>query len=178
MTFFGLAVLLFIQQNDGVVLFNPAGAAPTATANVRSSTLFPDVTVLDIVTVNLRDPNTNETFTISRSEDGTWVAPSSEGALNIEAATAIARTLVLVEYERTLPVDENTDLTQYGFDPNGLLFVEFILVDGTEHVMAVGGLSPDRQAYYVLIDDRPDLYLTGRGAVDFLIENQTNPPLT
>jgi hypothetical protein len=147
--------------------------------DLRSNAVFPEVRVLDLLTINLRDPNYDLTFTLSRAADGTWTAPDAAGSLDTTIATQIAQTVVLLPFERSFPMDADTDLTQYGFNPNGALFVEFVLTDGTQHVLAVGGLLPARdQGYYALVDDRPDIYIIPRGPLDFLIQNLYNPPLT
>lgn len=147
--------------------------------DLRSNAVFPEVKVLDLLTINLRDPNFDLTFTLSRVADGTWTAPDAAGSLDTAIATQIAQTVVLLPFERSFPIDNAADLTQYGFNPNGALFVEFVLTDGTQHVLAVGGLLPERdQGYYALVDDRPDIYIIPRGPLDFLIQNLYNPPLT
>lgn len=144
--------------------------------DLRRNAVFPEVTVLDLLTINLRDPNYALTFTLSRAADGTWTS-DRPGTLDAEVATQIAQTVVLMPFERAFPVGDN--LAQYGFNPNGKLFVEFVLIDGTQHVLAVGGFLPERdQGYYALVDDRPEIYIIPRGPLDFLIQNLYNPPLT
>jgi hypothetical protein len=147
--------------------------------DLRRNTIFPDVKVLDILTINLRDPNTGRIFNIRRAEDGTWTAPGTErmGTLDTEAATQIAQTVVLMPFERKLPTDATTDLSQYGFTP-GVLFVEFVLVDQTSHILAVGGALPERdQGLYVLVDDQPEIYVVPRGPLDFLVKKLNELPL-
>ncbi len=195
---FGLMALLVavlpdrrqeLENNALATVFAPtATTAPTRTAvpyftplplstDWRQDYVFADITVRDIVTVNLRDPNSGTTFTITRAADGAWTAPNSAGTLDTEAASLIAQSLVLLNFN-TLIEAEDADLQTYGFDPNGILFVEFIVLDGTAHVLAVGGLSTDRNNYYVIVDDRPGVYRCGRGPIDFLIQSLLSPPLT
>lgn len=173
--FVGLLALTLAQRSAPGVVATPV-PRPTAT-NWRDTYVFPDVTVRDILTLNLRDPNGGATFTLSRAPDGTWTAPGRDGTLDTEVASASAQALVLLDFERVVTPDAGSDLTQYGFTPNGRLFIEFLLADETAHVIAVGGLTSDRQAYYLLVDDRPGLYVSARGPVDYLIEVFRNPPL-
>lgn len=171
--FVALAVFVATQPEQSATNLTSA----TTTANWREGFIFPDVTVLDIVTVNLRDPNNGTTFTISRAADGTWTAPSSTGILDTEAASLIAQSIVLLPFEQYLD-SPDLELSEYGFNPNGILFIEFILNDETQHIIAVGGLSTTRQNYYVVVDDRPGVYVSGRGPLDFLIKSLLSPPLT
>jgi hypothetical protein len=176
--FMVLVVAVVWQQNREINPVNPdsdgAAAALTGVGSGRESFLFPEVAVLDIVTINLRNPNDDTTLTFTRSDDGTWFAADNRGVLNADAASAVARTIVLTSFEREIPLTAETPLGQYGFLPYGTLFVEFITVDGEEHIIAVGGLTNDRAYIYVIVDDRSTLYLVPRGPIDFLIQMLEN----
>jgi len=138
-----------------------------------------NMTVLDIQAIRLRDPQTEQSFIISRDADGNWTAPGSDGRLDLDAASNIAKTVVLMPYWQTVELSESPDLAQYGFQPNGVLSVEIVLAgDQGGHVIAVGGLSPTGYEYYTVIDEQPRLYLMERGAVDYLMGQITQPPLT
>ncbi len=149
---------------------------PTPTPEVTFFRVFPDIAVLDIQAIRLRNPAGDESFTISRAEDGTWQAPEFEGTLDENAASSIARTMVLLPYTRTLPLEADTPLDTYGFQPTPVLMVEFILVTGEVHAVAVGFRTPSETGYYAIVDDRPDLYVLERAAVDFLILVLRQPP--
>ena len=144
------------------------------------SRIFPDMAVLDIQAIRLRDPDSNQEFLISRGTDGQWTAPNAteEERLDAHTASNIARTVILLHYERTLPVENSTQLAEYGFNPNGNLFIEVLLESGEGHVVAIGTLSGSRTVYYALVDERQEIYLLERAPVDYLITQVTNPPLT
>lgn len=171
----GLLLLLVVFVGLAVLTAQQANPSPTPTPDWRENYIFPDVTVRDIVTVNLRDPNTNTTFTLSRDAEGNWTAPGRDGVLNTEIASSAAQSIVLIDFQRTIPMAD--DLRQYGFNPNGTLFIELLLADETPHVIAVGGLTNDRQAYYLLVDDRPELYISLRGPIDYVIQVFRDPPI-
>ena len=137
-----------------------------------------NMTVLDIQAIRLRDPQTEQSFVISRDANGNWTAPNSEGSLDATAASNIAKTVVVMPYQQSVTLTDTTDLEQYGFQPNGILSIEIVLADGSGHVIAAGGLSPDGYQYYVLVDEQPRLFLIERGAVDYLLLQLTEPPLT
>jgi hypothetical protein len=138
-----------------------------------------NMTVRDIQAIRLRDPLSDKSFIISRDTSGNWTAPGSEGSLDTTAASNIAKTVVLMPYNQAVTLETNPDLSQYGFQPNGSLLVDVILNQTSDgHVIAVGGLSPDGLEYYVLVDDKPQVFLIERGAVDYLKSQLTKPPLT
>lgn len=145
--------------------------------DLRQNAVFPEVRVLDILTINLRDPDSELQFTLTRAPDGTWTT-AQPGTLDAEAASEIARTIVLLPVVRTLAVDTGGDLSQYGFAPNGTIFIQFLTTDEIEHGLAIGGFLPDRSGFYALVDDRPDLYIIPRGPVDYLINALVLPPVT
>lgn len=166
----------------GLIVLGVAQVTPSPAATfeeLRQNALFPDLIVRDLVSINLRDPNTHQTFTLVRANDGTWMAPFYDGPLENARASDIARTIVLLAATESQPITEQTNLALYGFDPNGQqlrLFVEFLRVDQTQHIIAIGGFLPDRRdGYYVLVDDRPYLYTLPRGAVDFLLQTLISP---
>jgi hypothetical protein len=137
-----------------------------------------NMTVLDIQAIRLRDPATDQSFTISRDPDGMWTAPDSEGSLDTETASNIAKTVVLLPYQRTLPLTEDAALSEYGYTPDAQLSIEVLMRNGDQHAIAVGGLTPTGLTYYVLADERAELFLIERGAIDYLENQLETPPLT
>jgi hypothetical protein len=168
-----LAVITFLQSRQ------PAPAAPESAQYISFVGRDLNMTVLDIQAIRLRDPQSNQSFTINRDATGNWTAPGNEGRLDTATASNIAKTIVIMPYKQMVTLGDNADLTQYGFRPDGVLSVEIVLANSsTGHVIAVGGLAPDGLAYYVLVDDKPDLYLMEHSAVDFLRSQLNKPPLT
>lgn len=181
LVFVALAAVAMLQSRTPAA---PSLAALRATATAQGtpvySRVFPDVAVLDIQAIRLRDPNSDVEFLISRSADGQWTAPdaAAEERLDTDAASNIARTVVLLYYERTLPLADSANLAEYGFNPNGNLFVEVLLKNGEGHAVAIGALSGSRTVYYALVDDRQEIYLLERAPVDYLATQLAHPPLT
>lgn len=172
--FIGLMVLAAFQAQQRIALTTSVEGSPTGSFLGRDLNL----TVLDIQAVRLRDPNTEASFVISRDTAGNWTAPLNEGSLDQDAASSIARTVVLAGYQQTLPITGTTDLTQYGFQPNGIFSVDVLRINNEGHVIAIGSLVPAGTAYYALIDDQPDIFFIERGAVEYLIAYLVQPPLT
>jgi hypothetical protein len=141
------------------------------------SRVFPDLAVLDIISVRLLDPDSGVSFTIARDSAGEWSVPDSDQTLRENAGSDIARTIALLPYTRTIPLDADSDLGEFGFNPNGTMFVQVLLRDGSGHTVAVGGVSPTVDGYYALVDDEETLYFLLTEAVAFLITQLRTPPL-
>lgn len=172
--FVALAVITLLQDRQITQQAAPPTPAPTGTFQ----RIFPDMAVLDIQAIRLENPQTGDTFTISRADDGTWTAPGSEQTLDMEVATAIARTIVLLPYVESLPLIEDSELEMYGFQPGPRLFIQVLVSNGDAHIVAIGGLTPSQSAYYALVDEREMVYLLEAHAVAFLVTTLETPPLT
>jgi hypothetical protein len=140
--------------------------------------VFPDLSVLEIQAVRLREPASGQNLTISRDSSGSWISSFEDAALDADAASSIAQTIVLLPYQRTLPLTDETDLEEFGFQPTLSLGIEILLVNGTSHAVAVGGLSGSLVTYYALADDRPEVILIERAPIDYLLTLLRTPPLT
>jgi hypothetical protein len=149
---------------------------PSEESAVQS--VFPQLVLNDITAIRLRQPSNDREFVMQRDDDGAWSAVTPAGTLDPEVAETIAITPILIPYYSTVTVLPEADLTQYGFNPNGVLRMEILLVDGTAHGLAVGGLTPSRDTYYAFVDDRPELFVVERRAVDYLLTILQNPPVT
>lgn len=148
-------------------------AAPTVDLTVTPTLppllrVFPDMTVLDIQAIRIEDPNTSDSVTLSRDASDNWTSPDIEGQLDNNKASDIARTIVLMPYSRSINITSETVLKDYGFDPNGQLFVSLIMKNGDSHILAIGALSETEPIYYVLLDERDEIFEIERGAVEFL----------
>lgn len=147
-------------------------------ADAARSRVYPGLAVLDIYAIRLSFPGLEKAFTLSRDANGEWTAPDSVGVLDTDAATNIARSIVLLTYQRTIPLAESADLSEYGFGEYAVFAVEVLLTNGEGHALAVGAVNASRSAYYALVDNYNDIYLVDRGALDFLITQLRTPPLT
>ena len=137
--------------------------------------VYPTMDDDDVQAVRLRAPSTNTTFTITRAPDGRWLTPDHEGTLDQNAAVVIARTIALLPYDRTVP--QMGDLSDYGFESEGTMTLEAIMTSGETHGVLVGARAPSDSVYYALVDDRPEIYLIHRAAIDFLISQLRTPPV-
>lgn len=170
LVFAGLAGLVLLQNRQ--LATQPPAATPVAFARV-----YPQISsVSDVQAVRLQDPATEATFVLNRTEDGGWAAPGTDGELNEAGAEGIAATVALLPFQRR--IEQAEDLATYGLSADGgTLFIQILLADGTGHAVAVGDLTAAGTAYYALVDDRPEVYLLERGAVDFLLVALRNPPI-
>ncbi len=171
----GLFVLLlaaaFLQgrNNNPQPTLVPPTAAETVTPTLLPLLqLFPDIVVLDIQAIRIEDPNTGDSITLIRDASDNWTAPDSEGQLDTNAASDIARTIVLLPYSRSINITSQTILSDYGFDPNGQLFISLVMKNGEGHILAIGALSETEPVYYALLDERDEIFEVERGPVDFM----------
>lgn len=182
-TVFALLIVVVILQGTGAPIIGLRQPTPTADPNadlLNMPRVLTDFTVLDIQAVRIGSPFNDTEFVISRTSDGSWRAPDvTAGTLNIETATLIARTTVLLPYTDTITIDNDIELAEFGFvgQNPGALQVEILLVDGTTHAIFFGGLTPTFDAIYTIVDDRDEIYLVEPRAVEFLRFQLTNPPI-
>jgi hypothetical protein len=132
----------------------------------------------DIQAVRLRDPRGSSSFIIARDGNGVWTAPGSSGTLNTGAAEIIAKTVALLPYMNTSPIDASTKLSDFGFNPEGQFAIEVVLLDGSGHSIAIGSLSASQVTYYALVDERAEVLFLERAPVDYLATQLNKPPLT
>jgi hypothetical protein len=172
---FAILVAITRLQNEQIVL-SPGAPTPFPTGVYRR--VFPEMAVLDIQAIRLENPLTGNTFTISRAADGTWTAPESEQTLDTDVATMIAQTVVLLPYEGTVTLTEDSDLDMYGFQSQPRLLVQVLMSSGDAHIVAIGEVTPSQAAFYALVDERDEVYLLDGRAVAYLVTTLESPPLT
>lgn len=168
--FIGLAVAVFLQNRS-------IENATTPTPTPRFTRVFPDLAVLDIQAIQIRDLRTEETFTISRTNEGIWSAPYINETLIEGAGTGIAQTVAFLPFTQEIPITDDLDPRDYGFDPFGYVFIEILLLNGEAHVVAIGNPLQTVGEFYLRVDDRPVIYTGIRQPYDDLAGLLDNPPL-
>lgn len=159
----------------GITLYQSAQPEPEpAPPYQRVYTSFGEA---DIRAVRLRNPATGATFTITRAASGVWTSPDTPGRVDQTVAGLIARTTVILPYNRTIPVTASTSMAEYGFTPMPTLEISIVLNDGNSHGIVVGDLSPVNEVYYALVDDRPELYPIYRAPIEYLLLQLRTPPV-
>lgn len=170
-------LIVFVALATLVAIQNSQPSSSPITAAGCSNCVYTDFKIDDIRAIRLRSPETGQTFVLARADDGSWTAPGSSGTLDAAEANLIARTIVVLPFNRTLPLNPGDDLTAYGFTPEGVLAVEIVLASGDSHAIAVGYPTPTGEDYYGIVDERRSLYLLQRGAPDYLIAKLKTPPV-
>ena len=141
--------------------------------------VFENFSVADIQTLRLAEPNGETSFTLERSADGSrWTAPDLDGELDVDTAQVIASTVTLLPYLEIVPTSEETNLTDYGFVTSNTtaIAVEITLLDGEQHVIFLGGLNPDGNGFYAIVDQREGFYVLDARPIEFLRQQLRNPP--
>lgn len=168
--FVALAALITLQGEPETTPIPLPTATPPPQPQTDGTLLrvFPDLAVLDMQAIRLENLTSGDRFTLVRNEQGHWTAPDSDGELNPDTASSIARTLALFPYTRSLNILSDTDFSDYGFKPSGQLLFQIVTADGGAHVIAVGDLTETELAYYTLVDNRDEIFQVERGPVEFL----------
>ena len=172
--FFILLGVFFLQERA----LQEDMRSPTAQPTAILSRIFPEMAVINIDAIRLQDPINDEYMTIARDANDVWVfADGRDEALDQEAATLIARTMVLLPYRDSFTIEDDDNLEQYGFRPTGDFIILILMNDGTEHSVAIGEPTLSSPTFYGVVDDRNEVYLIERPAIDFLVNNFIDPPI-
>ncbi|MBL8154047.1 MAG: hypothetical protein JNM70_07675 [Anaerolineae bacterium] len=158
-----LIVIALLQTQPGAV-FRPE--ATLSAYRIMGQEL--NMTAADLIGVRLRDLVGGGSLTLSRDSAGQW-SIEGLGSSDPQAASNIVKTVVLLPFQSTIPIESNTNLADFGFAPQGILSIEMVRQDGRTHAIAVGGLTAARSAYYAVADTLTQIYVLERAAVDYLI---------
>jgi hypothetical protein len=162
----GFAVLIVVAllQTQPVAEFRPE--ATLSAYRIMGQEL--NMTAADLIGVRLRDLVGGGILTLGRDSAGLWTM-DGQGSSDPDAASNIVKTVVLLPFQSTIPIESNTNLADFGFTPQGILSIEMVQQDGRTHAIAVGGLTAARSAYYAVVDTLTQIYVLERAAVDYLI---------
>ncbi|PJF40873.1 MAG: hypothetical protein D6737_08280 [Chloroflexi bacterium] len=167
----GLAVLFVILSVVAILQSqnpNNEGTTPP-TPNIRFQRVFPNLTVLEITAIQLELPASGQRFTMRRGSDGLWENVENNAVLGREQATDIAQTIVLLPYQESVPINEQTNLDDFGFDKPPRLLIQALLNNSENHIVAIGDLTTTQRQYYAIVDEIELIYLLERGPIEFLI---------
>lgn len=137
--------------------------------------VFPDMDENAIAALRLTEPASGLSLTMVRSETG-WA--TGAGDRMTQEAALIARTIAGLPYQQVLAEPVRAMLPSYGLDAGSTLRAEMVMQDGSSHVVLAGDLAPTGMTYYGLADERPGMLLLLRPAIDYLITQLRNPPIS
>lgn len=143
----------------------------SATQTSEERTVFDNFTLEDIYSVQIRIPGTTGVFTILRVEGDGMFWESVEYGLNIDQniATAIARTTILMPYQRVVDDIPTARYAEFSLTPgSALMLISIILEDNQQHSLVVGALTPDNSGHYAIVDEREGTYIIDRAPIAFL----------
>lgn len=168
--FFGLIVVTLIVQNRP-----QTPAVPDVTPFFFR--VYPDLNAEDVQALRIQNLITGEELSIARDEENRWTSPEGIGEVNQETANNLALTLTLLPYTQTLANPSTADLESFGLRPRPVLLISAVTSDGQGIAVAIGNRTLPNTSYYAIIDDRPDVYVLERAAVDYLaITARTSTP--
>ncbi|RMG90308.1 MAG: DUF4340 domain-containing protein [Chloroflexi bacterium] len=149
-------------------------AAPTddTSSPGLAARIFPTITPEQVMAVRLTDPQENISMTIVQQDDGTWGLADSPQTLDQDIMLALIRAAIEMRYRKSIPLDETETLSTYGLDEERVLMVVTLLLDdGSGHNIAIGDITPMRDAFYALVDEQDEVFLIDRAPdpVSFLL---------
>ncbi|MCS6834522.1 MAG: DUF4340 domain-containing protein [Anaerolineae bacterium] len=102
-------------------------------------------------------------------EAGVWFSPATQALVDQQAAEGVARTLAQLPILSQLDEVPPERYAEFGLSRESLqMFIQVVRTDGTPHALVVGDRAPDQRSYYVLVDDRPQIYQVLRDPLEFL----------
>lgn len=167
-----LGVLVAVAALQSASLAAPR-TAPTATADPRDvQTVFRHITPEVIHALRIDDPRSERDLILENDGQGSWrlVGVPNPTALDPVVAANIAKTVAFIPYVQILPPEDARDLAHFGLTSETFwLQIQVILTTMETRNIVVGHLVPgSRDGYYALVDERAEVYVLNRGAVDYL----------
>ena len=162
--FASLGVLVFLQTR---ILTPPSPTSnPASTPIVSLIRLYdwsPDA--LQALSLEVRDI---APLQLQRQGE-LWISPLSDQSINQQAVQDVAFTLSELPVIDVFDGIEPDRYGEFGLSRvDYLMIIQLVLQDGTPHALIVGQRTSDEQGYYAIVDDRPQVYVLGRGAIEFL----------
>ncbi len=145
----------------------------TPTSDPRDvQTVFRHITAETIQALRIDDPNSTRDLILEANGSGGWrlVGVADPNALDPIVANNIAKTVAFIPYVEVLSISDDVNLVNYGLTSETFwLQIQVILTTMETRNIVVGNLVPGSgEGYYALVDDRPEVYVLNRGAVEFL----------
>ncbi len=97
-----------------------------------------------------------------------WVYEATGAIFSTDVVDNMTMTLSLLPYLQTLPAPTEAELRSYGLTQDQALFVAAVTEEGQSHALLIGLLTPSETSYYVLVDERPEVYIVERAAIDYI----------
>lgn len=180
LAFVVLLGLSAIQQSGGRLFGARTNTLQIPTPDAQTGFVFEGIDERNILGIRITEPVSERTLILLRAENGEWALPQfPEETADPDQIALISRTMVLLPYYRTISIDNDAELPQYGLiDENPFsLRIEVIFADGTGEALVTGNLTQTVDAYYALVSERPIVYLIEPRAIEFLRSQLNNPPI-
>jgi hypothetical protein len=165
--FLGLVAVAIWQTTSQTMLDNnmPATRDP-----LRESAVFPSLAASDIQALRLDDPYSQADIALARNTDGTWLLGDGSVLVDQTIAENIAKTIAFMPFTDLIAGLPSSEYVNYGLSVESIwLQIQVILTNNEQHVIAIGGRVPVADGgYYALVDERTEVFVLNRGAVDYL----------
>jgi hypothetical protein len=169
MLLLGVALAQTINLNNA---FN-VSLTPTLDQRIINS-LFRDWNDDNVIAVRLDDPLNDIDMVINRISDTEWqLQGEAVEQINQETLDLIVKTVAYIPFTDILRDIPDTNLSNFALTEDLIwLQIQVILDNNDTHVIALGARVPMVDGgYYALVDDRQEVFVLNRGAVDYLALN-------
>jgi hypothetical protein len=165
--FLGLVAVALWQTNRQTPLDNniPATRDP-----LRESAIFSGWAATDIQALRIDDPFSERDVALARNPDGSWLVGDGGVTVDQTIADNVAKTVAFMPYTDIIAGLPASEFVNYGLSVESIwLQIQVILTNNEQHVIAIGGRVPVADGgYYALVDERTEVFVLNRGAVDYL----------
>ncbi len=143
-------------------------AAPQISTTPFYQRVYPDLEPESITAVSVTDSQGEGIVLRYDAANEHWVFEATGAIFSTEVAENVTSTLSILPYLQTLPAPTEAELRTYGLTQDRALLIAAVTDEGQTHAVLVGLLTPASTSYYVLVDQRPEVYLVERAAIDYI----------
>jgi hypothetical protein len=168
-------VLLGVALAQTISLNNTFNASLTPTLDQRIvNSLFREWNEDNVVAVRLDDPINDIDMVINRVNTTQWqLQGEAVEQINQETLNLIVKTVAYIPFTDILTDIPDTNLSNFALTEDLIwLQIQVILDNNDTHVIALGARVPTVDGgYYALVDERSEVFVLNRGAIDYLALN-------
>lgn len=155
-----------------IVISLMAQIVPPATPEISTTPfyqrVYPNLEPESITAISVTDSQGEGIVLRYDASNQRWVFEATGAVFATDVAENITSTLSILPYVQTLPAPTETELRTYGLTQDRALLIAAVTDEGQTHAVLVGLLTPSSTSYYVLVDQRPEVYLVERAAIDYI----------
>lgn len=165
----------YTRQEDNALRAVLKGT-PSPTSAAPGYLVEPYAKMVTGLTIILSDETT---LSLRAAGDGIWSVSDAQSDLTpVDQAAANAAAISVQDLRILSEIQANSNLVDFGLDPDQAAKIEISFSDGTALHLRVGKATPIGSGYYALDENQPEQILVlAKLSVDSLLQLPLNPPL-